>query len=47
MCHEMFCSDKTLTIKMNNEYIVCPRKGGKVELEGYDGFILCPDYNLI
>ena len=47
MCHEMFCSDRSLTIKINNEYIVCPRQGGKVEIEGYNGFILCPDYNLI
>ena len=47
MCHEMICSDRTLTIKINNEYIICPRQGGKVEVEGYDGFILCPDYNLI
>ena len=47
MCHEMFCSEKTLTIKINNVYIICPRQGGKVEIEGYNGFILCPDYNLI
>ena len=47
MCHEMICSDRTLTIKINNEYIICPRQGGKVEIDGYDGFILCPDYNLI
>ena len=47
MCHEMFCSDRSLTIKINDKYIVCPREGGKVELEDYNGFILCPDYNLI
>ena len=47
MCHEMTCSDKSLTIKINSDYIVCPRQGGKVQIEGYDGFILCPDYNLI
>ena len=47
MCHEMICSDRTLTIKINDEYIVCPRQGGKVVIDGYDGFILCPDYNLI
>ena len=47
MCHEMMCSDRTLTIKINNDYIICPRQGGKVEIDGYDGFILCPDYNLI
>ena len=47
MCHEMICSDRTLTIRINNEYIPCPRKGGKVQVDDYDGFILCPDYNLI
>ena len=47
ICHEILCSDKSLTIKINSEYIVCPRQGGKVEIEGYNGFILCPDYNLI
>ena len=47
MCHEMICSNRSLTIKINNEYIVCPRQGGKVEIDGYNGFILCPDYNLI
>ena len=47
MCHEMFCSDRSLTIKINDEYIVCPRQGGKVEIDDYEGFILCPDYNLI
>jgi len=47
MCHEMFCSDRSLTIKINDKYIVCPRQGGKVELDNYNGFILCPDYNLI
>ena len=43
MCHEMFCSDRSLTIKINDKYIVCPRQGGKVELDNYNGFILCPD----
>ena len=47
MCHEMICSDRTLTIKINKDYVICPRQGGKVEIDGYDGFILCPDYNLI
>lgn len=47
MCHEMFCSERSLTIKINNNYIICPRQGGKVEIEGYFGFLLCPDYNLI
>ena len=47
ICYESFCSELSLTIKINEEYIVCPRSGGKIELEGYKGFFLCPDYNLI
>ena len=47
ICYESFCSDYSLTIKINDDYIVCPRTGGKIEVEGYKGFFLCPDYNLI
>ena len=47
ICYESFCSDKSLTIKINNDYFLCPRKGGKIEVEGYKGYFLCPDYNLI
>ena len=46
-CYEMFCSSKSLTIKIFDEYIVCPRRGGKINIEGYKGYFLCPDYNLI
>ena len=47
MCYETYCSSKSLTIKINNLYIVCPRSGGNVQVDGYDGYISCPDYNLI
>ena len=48
LCYEMFCSDQSLTIKIGTQYIVCPRTGGKIELNGtYEGYIYCPDYNLI
>jgi hypothetical protein len=47
MCYETYCSSKSLTIKIKNNYIVCPREGGNVEVEGFDGFLNCPDYNLI
>ena len=48
MCYPMFCTDKSLTIQINDQYIVCPKQGGKVELLGdYIGDIYCPDYNLI
>ena len=47
ICYESFCSDDSLTVKIKDEYIICPRAGGKIELEGYKGYLLCPDYNLI
>ena len=48
MCYEMICSEKILTVKIKNQYIVCPREGGKVEVNGdFEGYIYCPDYNLI
>ena len=47
LCYEMFCSDRSLTIKINKDYIVCPRSGGKIKALDFDGYLLCPDYNLI
>ena len=48
MCYPMFCTEKSLTIQINDQYIVCPRQGGKIELmKGYTGELYCPDYNLI
>ena len=47
-CYEMICSDYALTIKIGKQYLVCPRSGGKVEINGdYEGYVYCPDYNLI
>ena len=48
MCYQMFCSDKTLTIKIKEQYIACPRQGGKVKIGGeFQGYLYCPDYYLI
>ena len=48
MCYPMFCSSRSLTIQIYEQYIVCPREGGIVEIKGkYSGYIYCPDYNLI
>ena len=47
VCYQMHCSDKSLTIQINNNFIVCPRSGGKINAVNFDGYILCPDYNLI
>ena len=47
-CYEMYCSDDSLTIKIDKLYHVCPRKGGIIKIEGdYEGHLVCPDYNLI
>ena len=46
-CYEMFCSEKSLTVKIFDDYIVCPRAGGKINVKGYNGYLLCPDYNLM
>ena len=47
VCYEIFCSSKSLTVKIFDDYFVCPREGGKVFVDGYDGYILCPDYYLM
>ena len=47
ICYQMYCSDRSLTIKIHNNYIVCPRAGGKIRVNNYEGYLLCPDYYLI
>ena len=50
-CYTMSCSEKSLTIQIGSEYIVCPRQGGLVKIgesyTNYIGYLFCPDYNLI
>ena len=47
VCLETFCSSKSLTVKIHENYILCPRSGGKIEVDEYGGYLICPDYNLI
>ena len=47
VCLKMYCSDLSLTIQIGDDYLVCPREGGKIIGEDFDGYLLCPDYNLI
>ena len=49
VCFKMSCSEKSLTIQFGEDYFVCPREGGKIagDEDNFDGYILCPDYNLI
>ena len=47
VCHEMFCSSQSLTVKIKDKYIVCPRAGGQIKAKNFEGYLLCPDFNLI
>ena len=47
VCFKMYCSEESLTIQVGEDYFVCPRDGGQIFGEGYYGYLLCPDYNLI
>ena len=47
VCYKMICSLQSLTIKIRDYYTVCPRSGGKIKPDNLNGYILCPDYNLI
>ena len=47
VCYRMSCSSQSLTIKVGGNYIVCPRTGGQVKPFNIEGYLLCPDYNLI
>ena len=47
VCHEMFCSSESLTIKIKDRYLVCPREGGRIKAKDFVGYLLCPDFNLI
>ena len=50
-CYQMFCSEKSLTIQINEEFIVCPKEGGIIHINreesNYEGYLMCPDYYLI
>ena len=47
VCYKMSCEGGILTIKIGNRYILCPLQGGKIVVEGFDGYFLCPDYLLM
>ena len=47
ICYKMSCSNRSLTIQIHNNFIVCPREGGKIKIDNYEGYLLCPDYYLI
>ena len=47
VCLQMHCSSQSLTIQIGEDFLVCPNEGGKITGEGFAGYLLCPDFNLI
>ena len=49
MCYPITCntSSRTVTVTIGSSSIECAREGGKLTVEGYDGEVYCPDYNLV
>ena len=51
LCYKVDCynnsGERSVRIYIGNNVIYCPVSGGVQTLDGYNGYILCPDYNLI
>jgi leishmanolysin len=49
ICHAITCdpATKTYTITLENSQAKCPKEGGIVTLPGFEGSIICSDYNRI
>jgi hypothetical protein len=48
ICYSTICNaDGTYSVKIGNSTLICPFAGGTVTLNGFDGTIDCPEYNLI
>ena len=51
LCYKVKCfkngGEKGIIISIGNNAVICPASGGTQTIDGYYGYILCPDYNLI
>ena len=49
MCYPIKCntSSTTVTLKVGSTTVECAKEGGNTTVEGYDGEVYCPDYNLV
>lgn len=43
----MNCSDRSLIMQINNDFIVCQKAGCNINAINYDGKLECPDFNII
>jgi len=49
MCHKITCNynNKTIKVDIGDSYIECPKGGGEMTVNGYDGTIICPLYDRV
>jgi hypothetical protein len=49
ICFPVDCDSNNLSynVKVGNLKLKCPSGGGRIFADGYDGYLVCPDYNLI
>ena len=49
MCHQISCNNdtKTIIVDIGQSRIECPTNGGEMQVEGYNGTILCPPFNRV
>lgn len=49
ICYPISCNylDRTYVVSIKNQNAKCPTFGGKVFVNGYDGYLNCADFNLI
>jgi hypothetical protein len=49
ICYETTCDylNSKFSVLIGNASVVCPSAGGAIKFPGFDGFLLCPDFNLI
>ena len=49
MCHEIKCNltSKKYIVDIGQAYIECPTDGGELEVEGYNGTIICPPFDRV
>jgi hypothetical protein len=49
ICYQIQCSysDRTYTVTIGEKSVKCSHNGGKVTLNGFDGFLYCADFNLV
>lgn len=46
-CHKVTCEGNIAVIHIGQEIVFCDPSGGKVAVRGYDGYLFCPNSNIL